>query len=78
VQFDPNQEFVMAKPQKKKSSAPVAAPAAPATAPVAQALSSDRVAMRAYEIWQQSGCRHGQHEEHWFRAERELRTGASR
>ena len=64
--------------QKKKSSAPVAATVVPAAASAAQGLSSDRVAMRAYEIWQQCGCPHGADQEHWLRAERELRTGASR
>ena len=35
------------------------------------------VAARAYELWQQSGCAHGRDQEHWFQAERELRTRKS-
>ena len=33
-----------------------------------------KIAVRAYEIWQESGCPEGKHEEHWYRAERELRA----
>jgi hypothetical protein len=35
------------------------------------------VALRAYELWQQDGCPHGKDQEHWFQAERELRTPIS-
>jgi hypothetical protein len=28
--------------------------------------------MRAYELFLQEGCAHGQHLDHWLRAEREL------
>ena len=68
----------MATKQRKKSPATVPATAAAPAPKSAQPLSSDRVATRAYQIWQESGCPHGQHEEHWYRAERELRAGASR
>jgi hypothetical protein len=27
---------------------------------------------RAYHIWLESGCGHGDHEHHWFQAEREV------
>ncbi len=33
-----------------------------------------KIAERAYQIWQAAGCPHGQHEDHWYQAERELRT----
>ena len=33
---------------------------------------NDEIATRAYEIWIGCGCPHGEHEEHWLRAEREL------
>ena len=68
---------------KKTGTAPVAATAAAtraSSAPRASnapALTSDRVALRAYEIWLESGCPNGQHEEHWYRAERELRSRLS-
>ena len=46
-----------------------------ATAPKGgSALSYERIALRAYEIWIEAGCPHGEHEEHWYRAERELRA----
>jgi hypothetical protein len=31
-----------------------------------------RVAERAYHIWLENGCGHGDHERHWLQAEREL------
>jgi hypothetical protein len=34
----------------------------------------ERIAELAYQLWQASGCPHGQDQDHWFRAERELRT----
>ncbi len=34
----------------------------------------EKIAIRAYEIWRASGCPEGKHEEHWYRAERELRA----
>lgn len=30
------------------------------------------IARRAYELWKQDGCRHGEHERHWFEAERHI------
>lgn len=34
----------------------------------------DAIALRAYEIWRESGCPDGKHDEHWLQAERELRA----
>ena len=34
----------------------------------------ETVADRAYQIWLSAGCPHGQHEAHWYQAERELRS----
>jgi hypothetical protein len=48
------------------------------TAPAAVAPSVEAVAIRAYQIWTESGCAHGDDQAHWFRAELELRTGAAR
>ena len=62
---------------KNKGTAPVAASAAAPRASSAPALTSETVALRAYEIWLESGCPNGQHEEHWYRAERELRSRLS-
>ncbi len=38
------------------------------------ALAATDIAQRAYEIWKESGCPNGKDQEHWFRAERELRA----
>ncbi len=40
----------------------------------ATALTATAIAQRAYEIWKESGCPNGRDQEHWFRAERELRS----
>jgi len=32
---------------------------------------------RAYHIWLESGCGHGDHEHHWFQAEREVLEAAN-
>ena len=32
----------------------------------------DRIRERAYEIWAAHGCVHGQADQHWFAAEREI------
>ncbi len=72
----------MAFPQKTLAAEPKAngrtattappKPAAPAAPP------AEKVALRAYQIWQESGCPEGKQEEHWFRAERELRGAHGR
>ena len=31
-----------------------------------------KIAERAYHLWLESGCGHGDHERHWLQAEREL------
>lgn len=38
-------------------------------------VSNEKIAARAYEIWQASGRPHGHDQEHWLQAERELRSG---
>ena len=43
-------------------------------APQAAEIPPDRIAARAYEIWQASGRPHGRDRDHWFQAERELRV----
>lgn len=39
---------------------------------------TEKVAMRAYQKWLQSGCQHGCDKQHWLEAEAELRTEMSR
>jgi len=34
----------------------------------------ERTALRAYQLWLEAGRPHGEDEEHWYRAERELRA----
>ncbi len=36
--------------------------------------SQAQIAERAYQIWKANGCPAGRDREHWFQAERELRT----
>lgn len=66
----------MAITQRTKASAKSKAASAkpPSAASAAGAPSSDSVAMRAYQIWRENGCAHGNDQAHWFRAEQELRT----
>jgi hypothetical protein len=46
---------------------------APPAKAAATAASAEKIAARAYEIWQANGCPDGQDLEHWLQAERELR-----
>jgi hypothetical protein len=66
----------MAIPQKSPTPAsrPQPAKAAPPPPATGSAPPPEKVAARAYEIWQQAGRPDGQHEAHWYQAERELRT----
>ena len=61
---------------RKTKSAPRGAPAENATPTAARGPSSgvphERIAKRAYEIWQSSGRPDGRHQDHWLQAEREL------
>ncbi len=62
----------MANPQQARvSDIRSAKPPAPATQ---SGPAHEKIAIRAYEIWQESGRPNGKHEEHWYRAERELRA----
>lgn len=47
------------------------------TAATVSTIAPGTIAQRAYEIWQESGCPNGMDQEHWFRAERELRAKTS-
>ena len=40
--------------------------------PVQPDITHEQIAMRAYEFFLQEGGAHGQHLDHWLRAEREL------
>ena len=64
-----NKGSAKSKADGVKTPAAAAAPAAP---------SPDSVAMRAYQLWRESGCAHGNDLAHWFRAEQELRTRPTR
>ena len=37
----------------------------------------NQIRERAYEIWTAQGCMHGQAEQHWLAAEREILTAAT-
>lgn len=64
----------MATIRKGKPETRSAATAPPPPARSAGELPSERIAARAYEIWQASGRPEGHDQEHWFQAERELRS----
>jgi hypothetical protein len=36
-----------------------------------------RIRERAYEIWTANGCVHGEADQHWFAAEREILTASA-
>ena len=38
----------------------------------------EQIAKRAHEIWVKNGCRHGQDEQNWLEAERQLKAEMSR
>jgi hypothetical protein len=40
----------------------------------------EQITIRAYELWQQAGCSHGNDKSHWLQAEREVlrREGQSK
>jgi len=70
----------MAFPQKarvaeSKTNGRTATPSSPAKL---AAPPPEKIAHRAYEIWQESGCPEGKHDEHWLQAERELRAAQGR
>ena len=46
-----------------------------AAARPSSAVPREKIAERAYQIWQESGCPSGQDQDHWFQAERELSSG---
>jgi hypothetical protein len=37
-------------------------------------ITHEQIARRAHEIWVKQGCRHGQDQQHWLEAERQLRA----
>jgi hypothetical protein len=43
-----------------------------------EAPSTERIAARAYELWQANGCPEGRDAEYWYQAERELRARAGK
>jgi hypothetical protein len=67
----------MPRVSKSQSAAPTGPRLVKKSAPkpiVEQAVTHERIAMRAYEIYEQEGFAHGNHLDHWLRAERELVT----
>ncbi len=64
------------KSPKPASTARKARTSKPATAVtptfVAIEISSEIIARRAYELFEEDGARHGRDLEHWLRAEREI------
>jgi len=68
-------EEIMATSRRTESAASGADKRATTAPPTgARALPREKIAERAYQIWQVSGCPAGRDQEHWFQAERELGT----
>ncbi len=64
----------MASASKIQAAAPRAETGKPKAAgtPAGGAVPREKIAERAYQIWQASGRPDGHDQEHWFQAEREL------
>jgi hypothetical protein len=41
-------------------------------------ITREQIAQRAHEIWVKNGCKHGQDEQNWLEAERQLKAEMSR
>ena len=41
-------------------------------------ITREQIAQRAHEIWVKNGCKHGQDEQNWLEAERQLKAEAGR
>jgi hypothetical protein len=39
-------------------------------------ITREQIARRAHDIWVKNGCKHGQDEQNWLEAERQLKTEA--
>lgn len=61
---------------------PVAKPVTPGTptppSTPSMGVPREKIAMRAYEKWVKSGCKHGCDQQHWLEAEAELRAEMAR
>jgi len=52
--------------------------ASPPTSTTSTSVPREKIAMRAYEKWLKSGCRHGCDQQHWLEAEAEIRAEMAR
>jgi hypothetical protein len=41
-------------------------------------ITREQIAQRAHEIWVKNGCKHGQDEQNWLEAERQLKAELSK
>jgi hypothetical protein len=41
-------------------------------------ITREQIAKRAHDIWVKNGCKHGQDEQNWLEAERQLKAEASK
>ena len=60
------------------ATAPRRAGTKPQHATTGVTVTHEQIAKRAHEIWLKQGCSHGQDQEHWFEAERQLRAELAR
>src|SRR5512133_2276854 len=79
VPEDQRRDITMAISKHTKTPpTPKAGSSNPGAVTPAAGPSDETIAIRAYEIWRESGCAHGDDQAHWFRAQQELRTRAAR
>jgi len=50
----------------------------PATTKTTKQPTREQIAQRAHELWVKNGCKHGQDEQNWLEAERQLKAEMSR
>ena len=65
---------VTKKESEKKIVTPVKKTAVEMVQPALLDVTSEKIAERAYQLWQARGCSHGQDREDWLQAEAELRN----
>ena len=70
--IDPHRRAIMAAAKIRAVSKTETGRPKAAAPPVGGAVTRERIAERAYQIWLESGCPSGHDRDHWLQAEREL------
>ena len=66
------------KANKAKSAKPEPAPVAKPAKKAQREPTPEEIGIRAFEIYVSEGCQEGNAQEHWLRAEKELRSQSGR